>query len=63
LAYFFTGHIKAIMAAVHRAEGRLGLAGLRALAAMLVVGVWRWHRRVETERLDAETAEGHSPLP
>ena len=25
--------------------------GLLALAAMLVVGVWRWHRRVGKERL------------
>ncbi len=35
--------ITAIMAAVHRAERRLGLAGLPALAAVLVIGVWRWH--------------------
>src|SRR3989475_3878282 len=40
------------MADVHRAERWLGLAGLLALAAMLVVGVWRWHRRVGKERLD-----------
>ena len=52
LAYFFTDQIKAIMADVHRAERWLGLAGLLALAAMLVVGVWRWHRRVGKERLD-----------
>ena len=52
LAYFFTDQIKAIMADVHRAERWLGLAGLLALAAMLVVGVWRWHRRVGRERLD-----------
>jgi uncharacterized membrane protein len=45
---------------VHRAERWLGLAGLLALAAMLVVGVWRWHRRVGKE-LDEEPAEGHSP--
>ncbi len=55
LAYFFTAHIKAIMINVHRAERWLGLASLLALAAMLVVGVWRWHRRV--------AAEGHSPPP
>jgi membrane protein implicated in regulation of membrane protease activity len=45
-AYFFTDQIKAIVADVHRAERWLGLAGLLALAAMLVVGVWRWPRRV-----------------
>jgi membrane protein DedA with SNARE-associated domain len=50
LAYFFTNQIQAIMADVHRAERWLGLAGLLALAAMLVVGVWRWHRRVGKER-------------
>jgi membrane protein DedA with SNARE-associated domain len=63
LAYFFTDQIKAIMADVHRAERWLVLAGLLALAAMLVVGVWRWHRRVGKERLDEEPAEGHSPPP
>ena len=41
----------------------LGLAGLLALAAMLVVGVWRWHRRVGKERLDEESTAGHSPPP
>jgi glycerol-3-phosphate O-acyltransferase / dihydroxyacetone phosphate acyltransferase len=56
LAYFFTDQIKAIMADVHRAERWLGLAGLLALAAMLVVGVWRWHRRVGEERLGGEPA-------
>ncbi len=45
-AYFFADAIHAIMADVHRAERWLGLAGLLALAAMLVIGVWRWHRRV-----------------
>jgi glycerol-3-phosphate O-acyltransferase / dihydroxyacetone phosphate acyltransferase len=50
LAYFFTDQIKAIMADVHRAERWLGLAGLLALATMLGVGVWRWHRRVGEER-------------
>jgi membrane protein DedA with SNARE-associated domain len=54
LAYFFTDQIKAVMADVHRAERWLGLARLLALAAMLVVGVWRWHRRVAKERLDEE---------
>jgi len=57
LAYFFTVQIKAVMVNVHRAERWLGLAGLLALAAMLVVGVWRWHRRVE------KPTEGHSPPP
>jgi glycerol-3-phosphate O-acyltransferase / dihydroxyacetone phosphate acyltransferase len=57
LAYFFTDQIEAIMADVHRAERWLGLAGLLALAAMLIVGVWRWHRRVGKERLDQDRAE------
>jgi membrane protein DedA with SNARE-associated domain len=52
LAYFFADHITAIMADVHRAERWLGLAGLLALAAMLVVGVRRWRRRVGKKRLD-----------
>src|SRR5881296_2177373 len=63
LAYFFTDQIEAIVADVHRAERWLGLAVLLALAAMLAVGVWRWHRRVGTERLDEEPAKGHSPPP
>src|SRR4030095_13129099 len=63
LGYFFTDQIEAIMADVHRAERWLGLAVLLALAAMLVVGVWRWNRRVGTERLAEGAAEGHSPLP
>jgi membrane protein DedA with SNARE-associated domain len=61
LAYFFTDQIKAIMADVHRAERWLFLAGLLAVAAMLIIGVWRWHLRVAKERLDEEPAEGHSP--
>ena len=52
LSYFFTDQIKAIMADVHRAERWLGLAGLLALAALLVAGVWRWYRRVEKQPLD-----------
>jgi membrane protein DedA with SNARE-associated domain len=63
LAYFFTDQIKGITANVHRAERWLGLAGLLALAALLVVGVWRWYRRIGKERLDEEPAEGHSPPP
>ena len=50
LAYFFTDQIEAVMADVHRAERWLALAGLLALAAILAVGVWRWHRRVVNER-------------
>jgi membrane protein DedA with SNARE-associated domain len=63
LAYFFTDQIKAIMADVHRAERWIGLAGLVALAVLLVVGVWRWNRRVGRERLDEEAAAGHPPPP
>ncbi len=44
LAYFFTVEIKAIMVNVHRAGRWLGLASLLGLAAMLVVGLWRWYR-------------------
>ena len=58
LAYFFTVEIKAIVVNVHRAERWLGLASLLALAAMLVVGLWRWHRRV-----DEQSADGDSPPP
>jgi membrane protein DedA with SNARE-associated domain len=49
LAYFFTVQIKAITADVHRAERWLALAGLLALATVLGVGVWRWHRRIVSE--------------
>ena len=61
LAYFFTDQIKAIAADVHRAERWLGLVGLLALAALLVVGVWRWNRRVGKAGLDQEPTQG--PLP
>jgi membrane protein DedA with SNARE-associated domain len=54
LAYFFTDQIKAIMADVHRGERWLGLAGLLTLAALLGVGLWRWRRRVEKERVERE---------
>jgi len=58
LAYFFTDEITAIVADVHRVERWLALVGLLVLAAVLVVGVRRWHRRLGRERLDAEqTAE------
>ena len=49
LAYFFTNEITAIAADVHRVERWLALAGLVMLMAMLVVGVWRWKRRLGTE--------------
>ena len=61
LSYFFTDQIKDILADVHRAERWLGLAGLLVLATILVVGVWRWHRRVEKERLDEKSTAEHSP--
>jgi membrane protein DedA with SNARE-associated domain len=63
LAYFFTDRIKAVVADVHRAERWLGLAGLVVVAAALIVGVWRWNRRVGKLRLDGERAEGHLPRP
>ncbi len=61
LAYFFTDQIRAITADVHRVERRVGLAVLLALAAILAAGVWRWNRRVGTERLGDDPAERHSP--
>ena len=54
LAYFFTDQIKAIMTDVHRAERWLGLAGLLALAAIVVVGVWRW----ESARREGASGRG-----
>ena len=63
LAYFFTEQIKAVMADVHRAERWLGLAGLLAVVSILIVWVWRWHRRIGQARLDQERAEGQSSRP
>jgi len=63
LAYVFTDQVKIVMANVHQAERWLGLAGLLALAAMLVVGVWRWHRRVRKTILEEKPAAGHPPPP
>jgi membrane protein DedA with SNARE-associated domain len=63
LAYFFTDEITGIVADVHRVERWLALAGLLGLAAVLVLGVWRWHRRLGTERLEGEPTEGHAPQP
>ncbi len=61
LAYFFTDEITAIAADVHRAERWLVLAGLVMLMVVLGVGVWRWKRRLGTERLEGERTEGHAP--
>jgi membrane protein DedA with SNARE-associated domain len=63
LAYFFTDELKAITADVRQAERWLALAGLLALAAVLVVGAWRWRRRLERAHLNEESAEGQSPPP
>ena len=63
MAYFFTDEIEAIVADVHRVERWLGLAGLLVLAAVLVVGVRRWKRRLGTPRLEGERTEGHGSDP
>ena len=63
LTYFFAEQIKAIAADVHRAERWLGLAGLLALTAVLIVAGWRWYRRVGKERLGQGPAGGHSSPP
>jgi membrane protein DedA with SNARE-associated domain len=57
LAYFFTDQIKAIVADVHRVERWLALVGLSVVAAVLIVAVWRWNRRVGKGRLDQKEAE------
>jgi membrane protein DedA with SNARE-associated domain len=63
LAYFFTEQLTAIAADAHRVERWLALMGLLGLLAVLGVGVWRWHRRLGTERLEAERTEGPAPHP
>jgi membrane protein DedA with SNARE-associated domain len=63
LAYFFTDQIEAIAADVHRVERWLALAGLLMLMVVLVVGVWRWKRRLGRERLEGEKTEGHASHP
>ena len=59
---FFTDQIQAVRADVHRIERWLGLAGLLALGAVVVVGMWRW-RRGGKERMDQGRAGRHSPTP
>ena len=63
LAYFFTDQLTAIVADVHRVERWLALAGLLGLMAVLGVGVWRWKRRLGTERLEAERTERPAVRP
>ena len=63
MAYFFTDQIEAIVADVHRVERWLALAGLLALAAVLVIGVWRGKRHLGAERLEGEQSEGDAPHP
>lgn len=60
VAYFFTDQIEAIVTDVHRAERWLALVGLLVVAAVLIIAVWRWNRRVEKELLE-QRSEGHSP--
>ena len=62
LAYFFTDQIEAIVVDVHGVERWLGLAALLVPGAVLV-GVWRWNRRVVKEPLDEEGIAEHSPRP
>ena len=50
------------MANVHRGERWLGLAGLLALLTLLVVGVWRWQRRLGKERRDRGRADAQSAV-
>jgi membrane protein DedA with SNARE-associated domain len=63
VAYFFTEQLTAIAADVHRVERWLALAGLLGLIAVLGVGLWRWKRRLGTERLEGERTERHAPHP
>lgn len=63
LAYFFTDRIKQSWPMCTGQNAGSVFGGLLALAAMLVGGVWRRHRRVAKERLDQEPAEGRSRTP
>lgn len=60
VAYFFTDQIEAIVTDVHRAERWLALVGLLVVAAVLIIAVWRWNRRVGKGLLE-QRSEGHSP--
>jgi hypothetical protein len=63
LAYVFTDQIKAIVADVRRTERWLGLAGILAIAAIPLVGVYRRRRRLVTECPDEERPQERSPSP
>ncbi len=63
LAFFFTDQIQAIVADVHRVERWLALAGLVGLMVVLGVGVWRWKRRLATEKLEGERTETPAVRP
>jgi membrane protein DedA with SNARE-associated domain len=63
MAYFFTDEITALAADVHQVERWLALAGLLVLLVGLGASLWRWKRRLGTERFEGEQSEGRAPRP